>query len=332
MRRFSRGEEEEKLPPRPTGWLKAGIRLAVGVGLIAVLFWQSDISAVEQALATANLALIVTGYLLNIGLIVVSAFRWRVFLEALEIKLGVGTALRLTLVGSFFNAFLPTGIGGDAYKAVRVRAANTNLATSFASVLLDRLAGIATLAVIGVPAAMVAILRSETTPLVLTGLAVSIAILVLTTILLVFGQSLVGGGSGTWFGIRPRLRRVLDAAARAIRKPSTVRRSFSLGLFGQALGIAAYVSLARSLDLGVPLGVIALGLLNATVASAIPVTVNGLGIREAVWVWTLGLYGVGRGEALAYALLVLAVALATSAVGGLVYAVAGGEVRVQEET
>jgi sodium/proline symporter len=63
----------------------------------------------------------------------------------------------------------------------------------------------------------------------------------------------------------------------------------------------------------------------ATVASAIPVTINGLGIREGIWVWSLGLYGVGNGEALAYALVVLGVALGTSALGGVVYAVGRGE-------
>jgi uncharacterized protein (TIRG00374 family) len=324
--RLSPGEEEEKVAPRPSHWLRAVIRLTIGVGVIAFLIWQSDVSSIEQAFATANPFLIVVGYLLSIGLLVVSAFRWCVFLEALDIKLRTSTALRLTLVGAFFNAFLPTGIGGDAYKALRVRAANTTLAASIASVLLDRLSGIAALAIIGVPAAVIAIVHSETTPLVLTGLVVSSVILVLTSVLLVFGQHLLGGGRSTWFGLRPRLRRAFDAAAKAIRNPYTVPRSFALALVGQAFALAAYVALARSLNLGVSLAVIALGLLNATVASAIPVTVNGLGVREAVWVWSLGFYEVGRGEALAYALLVLGVALATSALGGVIYAVAGGDV------
>jgi hypothetical protein len=111
-----------------------------------------------------------------------------------------------------------------------------------------------------------------------------------------------------------------------------MRRSLILGLVSQGLGIAAHVALARALNLEIPLAVISLGLLTATVASAVPLTVNGLGIREAVWVWGLGLYGVGRAEALAYALLILGVSLATSAVGGVIYAVAGGQVGVRGET
>ena len=56
----------------------------------------------------------------------------------------------------------------------------------------------------------------------------------------------------------------------------------------------------------------------------LPLTINGLGFREAIAVWCLAAYGVGHDEALAFALLVLAVTLASSAVGGIVYVVARG--------
>jgi hypothetical protein len=48
---------------------------------------------------------------------------------------------------------------------------------------------------------------------------------------------------------------------------------------------------------------------------------------QAAYVWCLGTYGVGHDRALAFALLVLAVTLASSAMGGIVYAVAGRQVR-----
>src|SRR5258708_40333814 len=51
------------------------------------------------------------------------------------------TLLRLYFVGTFFNSFLPSGIGGDAYKAVRIGRARGGIASAFASVFLDRFAG-----------------------------------------------------------------------------------------------------------------------------------------------------------------------------------------------
>jgi glycosyltransferase 2 family protein len=322
-------EENERSRSRRSGWLRPTIRLAVGVGLISFLVSRSDVSAIKQVLASANPLLIVAGYFLSIGLLVASAFRWRIFLEALDVELSTPSILRLTFVGAFFNAFLPTGVGGDAYKAFRVRTRNTPLATSFASVLLDRVVGIAVLAFLGFLAAVRAI-RSEVTPLVVAGFALSLGILALAVFVLLMGQNLVGAGQRTWFGIRPRIRRGLDATAKAIRRPSTIRRSFAIGIVCQAFGIAAHFALAHSLGLGIPLEVVTLGLFSATVISAIPITVNGLGIREAAWVWGLGTQGIGQREALAYALLVLGMSLVTSAVGGLVYAIRGGDVTVQE--
>jgi len=307
--------------------LKGSIRLLIGIGLIAFLISQTDVAAITKSLRTANAGLIAAGYLLSAGYWIMSALRWRVFLEALGIELQAGTALRLTFIGAFFNAFLPTGVGGDAYKAFRVRSAGSSLAVGFASVLLDRLAGVAALAIVAFPVAVLLAFRARITPLLPASLAISVGVLALTAFLFALGEKLVGRGQHTWFGIRPGLRRTIEAAARAVRKPPTIRWALLIGLLGHLFSILGYVFLARSLGIDVPVGIIALGLLSSTVAAAIPITVNGLGIREAVWVWSLGMYGVGRGEAFAYALLVLGVSLATSAVGGLVYAVAGGDIR-----
>ena len=67
-------------------------------------------------------------------------------------------------------------------------------------------------------------------------------------------------------------------------------------------------------------------MLIATLTTALPFSVNGLGFREAAYVWCLASYGIGHDRALAFALLVLTVTLASSVVGGIVYALAGGEV------
>ncbi|MGA9161924.1 MAG: lysylphosphatidylglycerol synthase domain-containing protein, partial [Actinomycetota bacterium] len=61
--------------------------------------------------------------------------------------------------------------------------------------------------------------------------------------------------------------------------------------------------------------------LVTSLMTILPLTINGLGFREAATVWCLAAYGIGRDEALAFGLLVLAVTLASSVVGGIVYVV-----------
>jgi glycosyltransferase 2 family protein len=319
-------ENEVDSPPHRPRVLKALLRTAVGVALIVFLAWRSDVQSIFRALGAADRLLILIANALMLLLIVVSAFRWGIFLKRLNVPLPAGTTLRLTFVGSFFNSFLPTGIGGDAYKAIKVKDAPTSMATSFASVVLDRFSGIFALATIGVVVTMFQLLDGDQSPLVVAALAVAAAILVGTTMLILFGDRLLGRGSASWFGARPRLRRMFAA----ISVVATDRRSVGLGLMfagvAQILGIGAHLALARSVGIDVPVTVLTAALLVATIAATLPVTINGLGVREAVWVWSLGLYEVQETEAFAYALLVLVMSLTSSAVGGIVYAVVGGTV------
>jgi uncharacterized membrane protein YbhN (UPF0104 family) len=306
-------------------WQKVVIRLTIGVGVTAFLIVRSDTASISEALASADPLGIATAIAMNLALLIVSAFRWRVFLQALHVDVSVATTVKLTFVGSFFNAFLPTGVGGDAYKAVRIRTPTTRLSTSFASVLLDRIVGVGLLAGIGVVVAGAGLVLGTGTPLTVTTLALATGVLGAATILLLWGPRLIGTGRRHWLGLRPRLRATLDQVVLASRTRTTVSRSLSLGSACQALGIAAQASLASALDLDIPLDVITLAFLTTTIASAIPITINGLGVREAVLVWGLAFYAVPAARALAYSLLILGVALVTSAAGGIVYALAGGE-------
>ena len=298
----------------------------MGVGIIALLVLRSDVRAIGRAIAGSDPVSIGLAFVLLMGLLAASALRWEVFLRSLDVELAPGPTLRLTFVGAFFNAFLPTGVGGDAYKAIRVRGRDIPLSKTLASVLLDRIVGIVCLAAFGLVAATMRLTAGDSGPLIPLGALVSLGILAVAGLLVGFGERLFRPGRATWFGLRPRLQRTAQALREAGSHPRSVRLGILWGMLTQVLGIAAHLALARALGLSISLAALTLGVLLATVAATAPITINGLGVREGAWVWILGRYGVGAVDALAYALLVLAMSLASSAVGGIVYAAAGGEV------
>ena len=51
-------------------------------------------------------------------------------------------AVRLGLVGFYFNTFLPGAIGGDVVKAVEIARENSCRALAVATVLIDRIIGL----------------------------------------------------------------------------------------------------------------------------------------------------------------------------------------------
>ena len=50
------------------------------------------------------------------GCQLLASFRWQLILRAKRFHISLGRLFRFYLIGTFFNAFLPTGLGGDVVK------------------------------------------------------------------------------------------------------------------------------------------------------------------------------------------------------------------------
>jgi len=79
------------------------------------------------------LALSIYGLALTLTLL-----RWYLLVRALGLVLPVFAALRLGLIGIFFNTFLPGAVGGDIIKAAALARGQSRRTASVATVLMDR--------------------------------------------------------------------------------------------------------------------------------------------------------------------------------------------------
>jgi uncharacterized membrane protein YbhN (UPF0104 family) len=159
-------------------------------------------------------------------------------------------------------------------------------------------------------------------------LLLSMAIISAAAVLLVGGERLLGKGRLIKHeGIGGRLRRAMRSIHAAARHPEAAARGYLFGVIFQALVFTYHVMIGRALGIkGVPLFTFASIVVLSSLATMIPLSPNGLGFREGAYIWALGRYAVGHDQALAYALLVLAMLLLSSLVGGIVYVLLGGEV------
>ena len=324
---------EDGAAPAPVrkrgGALKILIRVFVGASVFGFLIWRSDVGELWDTLRRADV-----GYLFGaLGAIFtglfVSALRWKAYLDALEIPLTFPTLFRLYFVGTFFNAFLPTGIGGDAYKAVRLGRGKESLAPAFASVFLDRFAGVVGMAAIGlVSSSYLLASGDERRRVPLIALAASIAIMGTAATLLLGGERLLGRGRLIKRqGIGGRIRRAMQQIHSAGRHPEAAARGYVFGVIFQSLVFTYHVMVAKALGIeGIPIAAFASIVVISSLATMIPLSINGLGFREGAYIWALGRYGVEHDTALAFALLVLAALLLSSIVGGVIYVALGGEV------
>ena len=312
---------------RPKRRLLYGLlRMALGGAVIALLLVRSDLGSIARAITNARPGFIVAAFGSMLAMLVVGAFRWQLFLRSLGMPLPRWTLLRLYLVGTFFNAFLPTGVGGDAYKAMRLRAEPGSLGVALASVMLDRASGLVALAMIGLVGAGAQFAAGDHGRVVGAGAALAILVLGGTVAALALGQRLRGRPQPVGVNLRERIAGTLRNAVVAARDRRVAGTAIFLGLIVQGLLLLANVLLAAGMRIDVPIAAVAALLVIVSLAAALPLSINGVGFREAAYVWSLGAYGVGHDRALAFALLMLGLLLATSAVGAVVYVVAGGSV------
>ncbi len=119
------------------------LKLGFTVLLIYLVFQKIDIRQVKSVFLQSKPGFIIVALVCYFVSQVISSWRLLGFLQSIGIGAGFGFNLRLYMLGMFYNVFLPGGIGGDGYKIYILRK-KFQLPTKkiFLSLLLDRVSGL----------------------------------------------------------------------------------------------------------------------------------------------------------------------------------------------
>lgn len=126
------------------------LKYGLGLGLLSLmiaLYWHvADENGVEVGLSAVLerpvdwTALLGAAILCTIS-VGVTFVRWYVLVRAQDLPFAPASALRLGLVGLFFNTCMPGSVGGDVIKAVAIAREQSRRTVAVATVLLDRVIG-----------------------------------------------------------------------------------------------------------------------------------------------------------------------------------------------
>lgn len=144
--------------------LQRFVKIAVSIGLILFLLTRMNVSEIGQELAQAQRGWLLLTFLLFALSIVLRAVRWKVLLDALQIKVPLRLLSYWYFVGAFFNTLLPTGFGGDVVKTLALAQYSRRASSAAGTVILDRFLGIVVLLAMGVAA--IPFSRADIHPLV----------------------------------------------------------------------------------------------------------------------------------------------------------------------
>ena len=317
---------------RTGGRLLRWLKPVVSVSLYALIFRFSDVGTILGRISAARLEFVAAGILLYAAGQALSAWRWRMLLEPVALFVPYRRMLSFYFIGMFFNLFLPTIIGGDAVKALLLARETGQTARATISVFMERNLGLLALLLIATVAAWWA------PPVTLFHLPLTVLSLLLSTAFI--GVNLVLMRPAVYEAVdriivATPLRRLRGRAASiyaAITPYWGAHRvlinAFALSLAFQAIVIGVVFLNARALRYDLPFLAVAVFVPLISLGGMLPVSVNGLGVREAFYILLFGRIGVSTELAVSLALLYLAVTFVASLPGGLIYALQPAPERV----
>jgi uncharacterized membrane protein YbhN (UPF0104 family) len=293
---------------RYLGWF---FRVAISVAILLWLLSRLDLRGLIDVLKALPVSAWLVAAVLYLSAQILSSARWWLLTINLNFEERWHTCLNYYLVGMYFNLFLPTGLGGDLFKVHFLSRRGGRKLYAAMSVIGDRGFGLGAMMILGAGAA---VLYAEVLPapfswlLILSGVAMVCAIIGLPFLL----QAMLK--------LRPQIRPYLQGVLLLYNKPRTLGAIFGLSLVLQVLGMIAVAQLGAGLGIDLPLAFYIACLPLITLLTLVPITFNGVGVREGAFVYFLGLKGIGAEAAMTLGLLVFSVLVATSLIGGAIYA------------
>jgi glycosyltransferase 2 family protein len=311
--------------------MKKGLALAAKIGvslaLLGLLISWTDRGALAQRIRGADTLLLAGAVALYVVMVAISVWRWRVLLQAQGHVAPMADLSASYLVATFFNNFLPSNIGGDLIR-VRDSSRMTGSTTSaLAIVAIDRIIGFGALYVL----ALVAFVFGGPSVQHLTGARA--AILALTLLFSVLGYVFFRPGTARRLMTLSRLDRLawaraqfetVQAAVHVYRQElGAVWAAFAASLALQTSVVWYYYLVAHALRIDLALSACFLMVPLCILVQTVPLSFNGWGIREGVFVHYFRQIGLTSDSAIAFSLVGAGLIVLLSLSGAVVFMARG---------
>lgn len=264
---------------------KAAVRLLLSAAVLGVVFAIVGVDTIVEAFERVRLGPWLVGLAGFLGLHLISAAKWRFFLSLAGVKLPMASAVRCYGAGLFANLCLPSLVGGDVLRAgLAMREVDHKEAIALGSIV-DRLSDVFALGLLVAFGFVVAPSAMDGMPDAVNGFVV---------FFVVFGAGVIGMLALWWFFTKfPRERlptkvqaiveRLLVAAGTMAKNAPRAALGLSLCLALQAGFVLVNVHLGDMMGLELDIRLWFLLWPLAKIAAMVPVSLGGLGVREAAF-------------------------------------------------
>jgi phenylacetate-CoA ligase len=295
------------------------LKVIVTTALCLLIVWKVDWANIWSSLKTANLYWIIAAFLIMVFNVFLSAYKWKILLAVHNIIFSFSQLSKFYFIGSFINNFLPSTIGGDSYRVFKTFPDDKSKIGSYLAVIMDRVTGLFFLTLMGVIGALIAFINDGdklSEYFLVSGVGI-LFILMLGFIIIKFKG----------LKLRKLTVRYLPEKIRNISKVIDDYKGESFNIFLIAfisilfniLLVFSRVLMLFSVNQSCSFLDVVIVIAASNIISLLPITINGLGLRDGTFVYLLTYYGVSYEPAVIVAVLIRVLNIPLSLIGGIYY-------------
>ncbi len=294
---------------------------------LLLYFMLKDVqfSEIIFSIKTANLTLLFIAFSLHAIGLTISAFRWKLLLKSLNVNSNIFYLIKSYLVATFFNHFIPSTIGGDSVRAYDSYKLGKNKSKGLVVIMIDRFLGLLALLVFVVFSTFLSIEITSLIPDLTLWLAffslAAIGVLIFllwppvkTFYKLSYSSNKILSKIGTLF------LKIGNSFAQFSNKKKVLIKALGLSLLLQANVVFYYYLISVALGFDIHIFNFSLIIPLTIFIMMIPISVNGIGLRENVLFFFFSFFGIAKTQAIAFAWIEFGMLLLLGIIGGIVYA------------
>ena len=275
------------------------IKILISLGVLVYLLCLVDFNVLWGQFAELTLFIFILAFLILFIQSALSSFKWKIILTAESKDVPFLFLLKSYLIGNFISLFLPSSFGGDLYRIYALKEYNKNYLQNTTSVLFDRISGLFALASISI---------------ISFTLFYKEIINYHFFIVYALGILIFWGLTSNRFILKLQRtnRKSIRFFANIFESFQNYRKNIRVLVLSLIISFWYQINIiilnqfycfALNIDLSITYLFMVIPLIYLT--EALPISINGLGVREGAFVFFFTQIGVSKEEALAVGLLVI---------------------------
>ncbi len=294
-------------------------------GLLGLLFYRTDTEVLFRLLLSINWFLIIPAVIILFSTTLLQTLRWNLILRNFDLSVRYGWLYRIVLIGCFFNLFLPSSVGGDFLRAYYLgKHEGIGVPVAATTTLIDRISGMFALMLLGLFCSFFSHQSLAGVPLKV--IFIGIFLFFTAGIIMFFHPSLHKLLEKILIrvkasGLAEKTAPIYEGATRFRQNIPDVLLTTGLSLVIQIISISSVWVAAMAMHIEAPflLFLVFVPLIN--IAVAIPLTINGVGLREGMYFLLFSQIGVPMESSITLSLVTMFMYFGMALPGGFVYSV-----------